>query len=38
VVLAVDVVGEEAESVIHNIRIFDGHGEADHAPLPATEA
>jgi hypothetical protein len=36
--LAVDVVGEEAESVIHNIRIFDGHGEADHAPLPATEA
>lgn len=36
--LAVGVVGEEAESVIHNIRIFDGHGEADRATAPSTEA
>lgn len=36
--LAVGVVGEEAESVIHSIRIFDGHGEADRATAPSTEA
>jgi hypothetical protein len=36
--LAVGVVGEEGESVIHNIRIFDGHGEADLATTPDTEA
>jgi hypothetical protein len=36
--LAVGVVGEEAESVIHNIRIFDGHGEAERATTRATEA
>ena len=36
--LAVDVISEEAESVIHNIRIFDGHGEADRPAPPATEA
>lgn len=35
--LAVGVVGDEAESVIHHIRIFDGHGEADPTTIPATE-
>jgi hypothetical protein len=35
--LAVGVVDEEAESVIHHIRIFDGHGEDQRAPSPATE-
>jgi hypothetical protein len=36
--LAVGVVGDEVESVIHNIRIFDGHGETDRAISPVTEA
>lgn len=36
--LAVGVVGEEEESVIHNIRIFDAHGETDRVATPTTEA
>ena len=36
--LAVGVVGQEEESVIHNIRIFDGLGEADRVTTPTAEA
>ncbi|MCP5524070.1 MAG: hypothetical protein H7A46_21240 [Verrucomicrobiales bacterium] len=36
--LAVGVVGEEAQSVIHSIRIFDGHADANPDAVPSTEA
>lgn len=36
--LAVGLVGEDAESVIHNIRIFDSHGETDRATAPTNDA
>lgn len=35
--LAVGLVGEDAESMIHNIRIFDSHGETDRATAPTNE-
>lgn len=36
--LAVGVVGEDSESVIHNIRIFDTYGEAERGAAATSEA